>query len=77
MIDARTFGALVRSKRRELKLTQAQLAQKVPCQVQTVYRVESGAVSNPTLRIVEGLATALGMSTDALLGRQTSRISNP
>lgn len=62
-----TIGNTIRQYRKELGLTQAQLAQKVGVSVQAVSKWETGA-GFPDITQIVPLARALGISTDKLLG---------
>lgn len=62
-----TIGSTIRQYRKELGLTQAQLAQKVGVSVQAVSKWETGA-GFPDISQIVPLARALGISTDKLLG---------
>lgn len=61
-----TIGSTIRQYRKELGLTQAQLAQKVGVSVQAVSKWETGA-GFPDISQIVPLARALGISTDKLL----------
>lgn len=62
----RTFGGVVRKKREELRLSQADLARKLGCPQSNVSRLESG-LRSPNLRELVGLATALDTPLSDLL----------
>ena len=61
-----TIGSTIRQYRKELGLTQAQLAQKVGVSVQAVSKWETGA-GFPDITQIVPLARSLGISTDKLL----------
>lgn len=67
MTDRTQLGAAIRERRKELRLTQAELAERAGVHPQTVVKYEAGAIgiSIPNLR---ALATALETSDTALLG---------
>jgi transcriptional regulator with XRE-family HTH domain len=60
------FGEFVRLKRIELKLSQAQLGDKMELDFQYISRVERGLIS-PTLFWIIGLATSLDMPLDVFI----------
>lgn len=61
-----TFGRNVRAARQTLGWTQEQLA--LECGLKRTYLVEiEGGKRNPTLKVVERLATALGVEPAGLL----------
>ena len=62
----RTFGGVVRKKREELGLSQADLARKLGCPQSNVSRLESG-LRSPNLRELVGLANALNTPLSDLL----------
>ena len=57
----------IKSRRREIKLTQAQLAQKVGRSLMTIVRWEKGE-RNPDIAIMPKLAEALNTSVEYLMG---------
>lgn len=60
-------GQIVMIARRELHLTQDQLAKEVGISRQTLARIESGDYLNFTAQTAVKLARALGISLDVLL----------
>ena len=62
----KVFGEFVRDKRIGLKLSQAQLGDKMELDFQYISRVERGLIS-PTLFWIIGLATALEMSLEGFI----------
>lgn len=74
MVQSRSLGAAVRQRRRELGLTQEQLAERASEQDDVVRqsdisRLECGRVSLPRRARVERLARALDLSPGELLAR--------
>ena len=63
----RRLGAVVRRLRRELDLTQAQLARRSGLDQGHISQIESGKRANPTTAVVKRLARALGVSAAELL----------
>ncbi|MBO5798359.1 MAG: helix-turn-helix transcriptional regulator [Clostridia bacterium] len=61
------IGERIRARRKQLGLTQAQLAEKLYITNKAVSKWETGE-ANPDLALLPRLAQVLGMSTDELLG---------
>ena len=53
--------------RKQLNLSQEQLARKADISYATLIKLESGANTNPTLKIIQQLAIALEVSLDDLI----------
>lgn len=64
--DGRTIGERIRERRKELRMTQKQLADKLGVKYQTVQAWELNS-RNPKLETVEKLASALGVSSGWLV----------
>ncbi len=58
MSESATFGHWLKQRRRSLGLTQAQLAQGVPCAVETIRKIEAGG-RRPSKALAEQLAASL------------------
>ena len=56
----------IRRFRKKLNLSQEQLARKAEISYATLIKLESGANTNPTLKILQQLAKALDVSLDDL-----------
>ena len=56
----------IRRFRKNLNLSQEQLARKAEISYATLIKLESGANTNPTLKILQQLAKALDVSLDDL-----------
>lgn len=56
---ALTLGAFVRKRRREQKLTLAQLAERIPMSASNLSRVELGSQGPPSDEVIERIANAL------------------
>ncbi|HMQ63172.1 MAG TPA: helix-turn-helix transcriptional regulator [Flavilitoribacter sp.] len=54
------IGEIIKTRRRELKITQPHLAELAGVSVNTLYKLERGQ-GNPTLEIINKLAEVLGM----------------
>jgi transcriptional regulator with XRE-family HTH domain len=67
-----TIGGLVLARRKRLKLTQAQLANRAGVDTGTVSRLERGAHDSPSLPVLRKLAAALGCDVLELV-RATER----
>ena len=64
----RAVGARIKAMRKEIGLTQAEVAQKLGIASQSVTNYERGK-TDPSIRNLISLAAVLGVSTDYLLGR--------
>lgn len=62
-----TIGELVKRRRAELNLTQAQLAEKINSDACYISRIETG-IRKPSSEYIKALANALNVSSDYLLG---------
>ena len=59
-MDEKPFGSFIRQRRRELDLTQEELARRVGCAAITVRKIEAEA-ARPSVQIAERLAMALAV----------------
>jgi DNA-binding XRE family transcriptional regulator len=57
------LGDLIREHRNILGLSLEQLGQKAGCTKSHIWEIEDGRARNPTVKMVAGLAAALGLST--------------
>lgn len=64
-----TFGARLHRMRKARGRTQAEVAAVAGTTESYVSRLEAGIETNPSAKVVAGLADALKTSTDWLLGR--------
>lgn len=62
-----TVGELIKKRRIELGLTQAELAEKINSDTYYISRIETGA-RKPTVDYLAALSNALEVSSDYLLG---------
>ena len=62
------LGARVAKLRRERKLSQQELAQRVGVHQSFISKMESGEQANPNAAIVKNLAKALACTADYLVG---------
>jgi len=60
------FGKKVRKLRLDQKMSQGKLAKKLAVDPSYISQIERG-IGNPSLRVVEKVAKALGVSSDELL----------
>lgn len=61
------LGDYVKTKRKELKLTREELASKVGITSTEIYRIERGDRKKPSLKVLTGLADALGVTVDDIV----------
>jgi len=59
-----TIGKQVEIKRKELKLTQMQLATKAGISLDTLSRIENNRSTNPTMFVINALQKALGITIE-------------
>ena len=62
-----TIGKLIRKKRKELKMSVDELAQKVGKDRSTIYRYENGDIGNMPLELLLPMVEALNMTPQELL----------
>lgn len=74
--DPHRVARAVREKRTAIGLTQAELAEKAGLAFETISRIESGR-EPPAIRTAVALADALGLSLDAVIGREVSEPVRP
>ena len=61
-----TFGQVVKTRRKELGLTQKELAHRVGCASVTLRKIEYNDL-RPSVQIAEALATALNILLESVL----------
>lgn len=64
---ALALGALARKLRRDRKLTQVQVAERIPMSVSNLSRIELGSQGPPEVETIERMAAALGTDPGELL----------
>ena len=64
----KTIGSRTKARRKELKLSQSYLAEKLDVNKSTIQRYESGAIDNTKRLVVEGIASALHVTPEYLRG---------
>ena len=74
MMEHMELHEIIRQRRTELDMSQAELAAKVGVDKRQIRRYESGE-TQPTLPIAKAIAQALGISLDELAGEDAHRIS--
>ena len=72
MTTPSTPGERIRAAREIKRLSTAQLAERVPCSERSVQGWEAGS-ARPKYEQIQGLAAALEVSADYLLGLPTQR----
>lgn len=65
--DAASLGRLVREQRARLRLTQAELAERVGVSRSAISELEAGRIEQPRASVFARLAAALGLPAAALL----------
>lgn len=68
------FGELLREKRKELNITQEELAERAGIGLQTIGRIERGAVQ-PKLGQVRRIFSVLGLNLDAIDEKGDERLT--
>ena len=63
-----TVGERIKKKREELDMTQVDLARKIGCTKQTLYKYESGIITNIPSDKIEKIANVLGTTPAYLMG---------
>jgi transcriptional regulator with XRE-family HTH domain len=74
MIDHMDLNEIIRQRRGDLNMSQAELAAKVGVDKRQIRRYESGE-TQPTLPIAKAIAQALGISIDELAGEESHRVN--
>jgi transcriptional regulator with XRE-family HTH domain len=59
-MSVKQFGEIIKTRRKELKITQPHLAELAEISTNTLYKLERGQ-GNPSLKVLEKLAEVLGM----------------
>ena len=73
MYDKNILGKRIKALRKELKLTQEDIAKKLNISVAALSRYETGAFEPKSLELIVELATLYNVSTDYLLGKSDAR----
>lgn len=74
MMEPMELHEIIRQRRTDLKMSQAELAAKVGVDTRQIRRYEAGE-AQPTLPIAKAIATSLDMTIDELAGESPYRIS--
>lgn len=69
--DSPPIGAVLKARRVGVGLTQEELSRKADIPYTTLTKVESGAIKNPSMQVVQKLAQSLGLSLDSVLSPRT------
>jgi transcriptional regulator with XRE-family HTH domain len=64
-----TIGQRIKMARIRLRITQAQLAERIGISINSLSQIESDETTNPRMSTLIALADALGVSMDYLAGR--------
>jgi transcriptional regulator with XRE-family HTH domain len=64
------LGEKIRKLRIKKGLSQEKLARLADISYNTIVKIESGASNNPTIQTLSGIANALDVSLDELIGRR-------
>lgn len=72
---AREVGALIAARRKARGLTQAQVAEAINVEKETISRIETGAIS-PTLIRLKQLSQTLGCSLGDLLRHHSDKVED-
>jgi transcriptional regulator with XRE-family HTH domain len=73
MMEHMELDEIIRQRRAELNMSQAELAAKVGVDKRQIRRYESGE-TQPTLPVAKAIAQALAISVDELAGEQSHRV---
>ena len=71
-MDKSLLGQRIKQRRRDLKMTQSDIANAIGVAVSTVQRYEKGAINKVKLPVVDAIARAICVSPDWLYGRTDS-----
>ena len=63
----------IKKLRKELNLSQEQLAQRAGVTYSTLTKIEGGSIKNPTLETIKKIADAFNVCIDDLVGRDCQR----
>lgn len=66
-----SVGKIIRKKRKELKLTQAKLAERIGCNEYYISKIETGA-RNPGRKYLIAFSNGLNIPIDSLLGSESN-----
>ncbi len=64
-----TIGGKIQKLRKEMGLTQEELAKKADLSYTTLIKIESDQVKNPTIKTIRKIAEALEVSLDNLVNK--------
>ena len=66
-VQKNKIGVQIKKYRKELKLTQEELAKKAEIPYATLIKIENGHVDNPTIQTLMKIANALQVNIDNLV----------
>ena len=69
-----SIGDHIRARRKELDLTQEQLARRAEIPLNRVGRIETGMVKDPHFSTLQAIATALDTSVGELIGESAPKV---
>jgi transcriptional regulator with XRE-family HTH domain len=72
-----TIGERVKTAREHCGIRQAELARRLGCSVNALSMLEKNAITDPRASRIIGIAAALGVSADYLLGLQEAAHAAP
>jgi transcriptional regulator with XRE-family HTH domain len=72
-----TIGERVKTAREQCGIHQAELARRLGCSVNALSMLEKNAITDPRASRIIGIAEALGVSADYLLGLQEDAHATP
>lgn len=71
-MDEKGLGKQLQAARQKAGLTQQQLCHAANLSFSTLTKIERGAIKSPSIFTIQSIATALGLSLDALVGNTPS-----
>ena len=71
-MDEKGLGKRLQAARQAAGFTQQTLCQKANLSYSTLAKIERGAIKSPSIFTIQSIASALGVSLDALVGSQTA-----
>lgn len=71
------LGKRVKAMRERHGFTQGELADRSDCSTAAISRIEAGLTIEPGRMLLQGIATALGVSVDYLLGKDAPEKAPP
>lgn len=75
--ELKTMGRRMESRRREMKMTMAELGNRVGVAASTIQRYEAGRIARPKYPVICAIASALGVSAKDLTGEAAGKPDIP